>query len=55
MNLSNKDELLATSLTRNGKLGEICYCHDAYCHDLRNEITEVALCLKIGKRLGKNS
>ncbi len=39
----NKDELLATSLTRNGKLGEICYCHGAYCHDLRNEITEVAL------------
>ena len=39
----NKDELLATSLTRNGKLGEICYCHGAYCHDLRNEITVVAL------------
>ncbi len=39
----NKEELLATSLTRNGKLGEICYCHGAYCHDLRNEITEVAL------------
>ena len=39
----NKDELLATSLTRNGKLGEICYCHGAYCHDLRNERTEVAL------------
>ena len=39
----NKDELLATSLTRNGKLGEICFCHGAYCHDLRNEITEVAL------------
>ena len=39
----NKDELLATSLTRNGKLGEICYCHGAYCHDLRNEITEFAL------------
>ena len=39
----NKDELLATSLARNGKLGEICYCHGAYCHDLRNEITEVGL------------
>ena len=39
----NKDELLVTSLARNGKLGEICYCHGAYCHDLRNEITEVAL------------
>ena len=39
----NKDELLVTSLVRNGKLGEICYCHGAYCHDLRNEITEVGL------------
>lgn len=39
----NKDELLVTSLARNGKLGEICYCHGAYCHDLRNEITEVGL------------
>lgn len=39
----NKDELLVTSLARNGKLGEICYCHGAYCHDLRNEISEVGL------------
>ena len=39
----NKDELLVTSLARNGRLGEICYCHGAYCHDLRNEITEVGL------------
>lgn len=39
----NKDELLVTSLARNGKLGEICYCHGAYCHDLRNEITEGGL------------
>ena len=39
----NNDELLVTSLARNGKLGEICYCHGAYCHDLRNEITEVGL------------
>ena len=39
----NQDELLVTSLARNGKLGEICYCHGAYCHDLRNEITEVGL------------
>lgn len=39
----NKDELLVTSLARNGKLGEISYCHGAYCHDLRNEITEVGL------------
>lgn len=38
-----KDELLATSLVRNGKLGEISYCHGAYCHDLRREITEVGL------------
>lgn len=39
----NKDELLVTALVRNGALGEICYCHGAYCHDLRNEITEVGL------------
>ena len=38
-----KDELLVTSLARNGRLGEICYCHGAYCHDLRNEITEAGL------------
>lgn len=38
-----KDELLVTSLARNGRLGEICYCHGAYCHDLRNEITECGL------------
>ncbi len=25
-----KDELLVTSLARNGRLGEICYCHGAY-------------------------
>lgn len=34
----NKDEILATSLVRNGLLGEISYCSGAYCHDLRNEI-----------------
>lgn len=39
----NKDELLVTSLARNGLLGEICYCHGAYCHDLRQEITEIGL------------
>ncbi len=33
-----KDELLATSLIRNGILGEIVYCSGAYGHDLRNQI-----------------
>ena len=33
-----KDEVLATSLTRNGVLGEISYCQGSYCHDLREEI-----------------
>ena len=33
-----KRELLATRLTRMGILGEISYCHGAYCHDLRDEI-----------------
>ena len=31
-------ELLATSLVRKGKLGEVVYCHGSYCHDLRDEI-----------------
>lgn len=31
-------ELLATKLTRTGKLGEVVYCHGSYCHDLRSEI-----------------
>lgn len=31
-------ELLATKLVRMGKLGEVVYCHGAYCHDLRQEI-----------------
>ena len=34
----NKDELLITSLVRNGKLGAISYCQGYYCHDLREEI-----------------
>ena len=34
----NKDELLVTSLVRNGLLGEISYCQGSYCHDLREEI-----------------
>lgn len=33
-----KDEMLATSLYRNGVLGDVVYCQGAYCHDLRNEI-----------------
>lgn len=33
-----KEELLATSLVRNGRFGEIVYCHGAYAHDLREEI-----------------
>lgn len=32
-------ELLTTSLVRAGKLGQIVYCHGAYGHDLRKEIT----------------
>lgn len=35
----DKFELLATSLVRAGKLGEIVHCHGAYSHDLRDEIT----------------
>ena len=34
----NKDELLATSLVRNGKLGRVMYCTGAYGHDIREEI-----------------
>ena len=33
-----KDELLATSLVRNGVFGKVAYCHGAYGHDLRNEV-----------------
>ena len=33
-----KDELVATRMARQGKLGEICYAHASYCHDLRWEI-----------------
>ena len=35
-----KEELLATSLVRNGVLGEVAYCQGAYCHDLRREIAK---------------
>ena len=34
-----KDEMLATSLVRNGVMGEVAYCQGYYCHDLRKEIT----------------
>ena len=34
----NKDELLVTSLVRNGVLGNISYCSGAYGHDIREEI-----------------
>ena len=34
----NKSELLATSLVRNGRLGNVSYCQGYYCHDLREEI-----------------
>lgn len=31
-------EMFATSLCRNGALGELVHCHGAYSHDLRDEI-----------------
>ena len=34
-----KDELVATRMVRQGKLGEVCYAHGSYCHDLRWEIS----------------
>ena len=34
-----KDELIATRMVRQGKLGEVCYAHGSYCHDLRWEIS----------------
>ncbi len=34
-----KDEILATSLVRNGVLGDVSYCQGSYCHDLREEIS----------------
>ena len=33
-----QDELLVTSLVRNGVLGEISYCSGSYAHDIREEI-----------------
>lgn len=35
----DKDELLVTSLVRHGVFGEVVYCHGAYGHDLREEIS----------------
>lgn len=34
-----KKELLALNLVRAGKFGDVVYCHGAYAHDLRKEIT----------------
>ena len=34
-----EQELFVTKMIRKGVLGEICYCHGAYCHDLREEIS----------------
>ena len=33
-------ELLATALVRDGTLGEVVYCHGAYCHDARKQIAD---------------
>lgn len=35
----NSEELLATNLVRHGILGKVNYCHGAYMHDLREEIS----------------
>ncbi len=34
-----KDEMLVTSLVRNGVIGEVCHAQGCYAHDLREEIT----------------
>ena len=34
----DKRPALATSLVRNGVLGDVSYCQGSYCHDLREEI-----------------
>lgn len=36
----NKDELLATAMTRKGLLGRIVYASGSYAHDLRKEVVE---------------
>ncbi|MBQ6832238.1 MAG: Gfo/Idh/MocA family oxidoreductase [Oscillospiraceae bacterium] len=35
-----KAELVATRMVRQGKLGEVCFAHGSYCHDLRKEICD---------------
>ena len=35
----NKTELLVTNVARHGLMGELVYCHGAYGHDLRHEIS----------------
>ena len=35
----DKDELIGLNLARKGVLGEIVYCHGAYAHDLREEVS----------------
>ena len=34
-----KEELLVTAMARAGKFGEIVYCHGAYMHDLREQVS----------------
>ena len=34
-----KNELFATAMVRDGRFGKIVYCHGAYRHDLRDEVT----------------
>ncbi len=38
-----KEEMLVTSLVRNGKMGKVSYCQGYYAHDLREEITSQGL------------
>lgn len=35
----DKDELIGLNMARKGLLGEIVYCHGAYAHDLREEVS----------------
>ena len=34
-----REELLATAMARDGRFGEIVYCHGAYMHDLREQVS----------------
>lgn len=36
----NRDELLATAIVRDGKLGRVVHCSGAYAHDLRYEVSQ---------------